>query len=114
VIHTGDLVFNGLHPFFDPTAGVTARGWITSLQEILKLCTPDTVVVPGHGPVSNVKAVKDQLAYLEGLIEAVAAAQKAGESKEETTAQTFDFMEGLGFEGIRSRAIAAVWDELAG
>lgn len=113
VLHTGDLVFHKLHPFFDPEGGASARGWITSLQEVLKLCTPDTVVVPGHGAVGDRSAVKDQLDYLEALVDAVAAAQKAGKTKKETAAQSFDFMEGLGFETIRSRAIMAVWDELA-
>ncbi len=114
VIHTGDLVFNGLHPFFDPSAGVTARGWIKSLNAVEVLCTDDTVVVPGHGPVGGIDAVRAQRAYLEQLIEAVQAAQAAGETKEATAAKTFGFMGGLGFEGIRSRAIEAVWDELAG
>tara|TARA_R110002111_G_scaffold26786_2_gene57738 strand:- start:2312 stop:2476 length:165 start_codon:yes stop_codon:yes gene_type:complete len=37
----------------------------------------------------------------------------AGVPKEETAKKSWDFIEGLGFEGIRSRAIEAVHDELS-
>tara|TARA_R110002073_G_scaffold118918_3_gene259040 strand:+ start:148903 stop:149943 length:1041 start_codon:yes stop_codon:yes gene_type:complete len=113
IIHTGDLVFAGLHPFFDPSARVTAVGWTKSLKSILDLCDKDTTVIPGHGPVGNKQTVQTQLDYLNNLIKHVQADIDAGVSKEETAKKSWDFMEGLGFEGIRSRAIEAVHDELS-
>ncbi|MFG0306010.1 MAG: MBL fold metallo-hydrolase [Phycisphaerales bacterium JB040] len=114
VLHTGDLVFNGVNPFFDPTAGVTARGWIESLDAVERACNPDTIVVPGHGPAGDVEIVRAQRRYLERLIEAVQADLDAGVSKEDAQAKTYDFMQGLGFESITGRAIGAVYDELNG
>ncbi len=113
IIHTGDLVFAGLHPFFDPSAGVTAIGWIDSLKSILALCGPKTTIIPGHGPIGTKQLVESQLNYLEQLIEHVQADIDAGKSKQESKKQEWDFMKGLGFESIRPRAIEAVYDELA-
>lgn len=112
IIHTGDLVFAGLHPFFDPSARVTAIGWTKSLKGILELCNDETIVIPGHGPVGNKQTVQTQLDYINSIIEHVQADIDAKVSKEETAKKTWDFMEGLGFEGIRERAINAVYDEL--
>ncbi|MCW5754651.1 MAG: MBL fold metallo-hydrolase [Phycisphaeraceae bacterium] len=114
IVHTGDLCFHNLHPFFDASAGVTARGWITSLKAVLQRCTRDTKVVPGHGPVGDRAIIEKQIAYLEALIEAVAKEIRSGKTKEDISAMSWPFMEGLGFEQVRSRAINAVYDELAG
>ncbi|MFT5422572.1 MAG: cyclase [Phycisphaerales bacterium] len=114
VIHTGDLVFNGLHPFFDPAGGVTARGWIGSLTHVLKACDAETVVIPGHGPKGGRETVSAQIAYLERLIDAVQAELDAGTSKADAQEKSWGFMDGLGFASIRGRAIGAVYDELAG
>jgi glyoxylase-like metal-dependent hydrolase (beta-lactamase superfamily II) len=112
VVHTGDLVFNGRHPFCDPTGGISIRGWVESLVEVEKLCDDQTVVVPGHGPVGDVRAVRAQREYFEQLIEAVREAQKAGRGKDQTVSQTFPFMDGLGADQVRGRAISAAWDEV--
>ena len=112
VLHVGDLVFNGLHPFVDPDGGATVRGWVKSLRECEKLCDAETVVVPGHGPVGDVEIVRGQIGYLESLIEAVRAEIDAGVPVEEAAEKSWAFMDGLGFERIRPRAIAGVYAEL--
>ncbi|MEM9372360.1 MAG: MBL fold metallo-hydrolase [Planctomycetota bacterium] len=114
VMHTGDLVFNGLHPFFDPSAGVDAEGWIEVLRRVRSRCDDHTTVVPGHGPVGGPDIIDAQRVYIEQLIEAVRKDIDAGVPKDETLGKTFDFMEGLGFEQIRPRAIGAVHDQLSG
>ena len=113
IVHTGDLVFAGLHPFFDPSARATAIGWVKSLNGVLELCDDTTIVVPGHGSVGNKQTVQAQLDYMEQLIEHVQADIDADVSKSKCAKNTWDFMEGLGFEGIRSKAIEAVYDELS-
>lgn len=113
LIHTGDLVFSGLHPYFDPTAGVTAKGWITTLRRVRALCNKDTVVVPGHGPVGDIAIIDRQAEYLKNLIDAVQAEIEAGTTREEAAKKSWPFMEDLGFEQVRPRAIAAVYDELS-
>ncbi len=114
VVHTGDLVFNGLHPFFDPNGGVNAKGWIKSLTGVLELCDGETTVVPGHGPIGGREIVEGMRSYLEQLIEAVAAEIEKGTSKEDAQQMTWPFMDGLGFEQIKGRAIGAVYDQLKG
>lgn len=112
VVHTGDLVFNGLHPFFDPEGGGSARGWIDTLREILTLCNEQTVIVPGHGPIAGPDAVRAQLRYIESLWEAVEREIDADAPLDEIRNRTWPFMEGLGFEAVRERAILFVYAEI--
>ncbi|GAB5495849.1 MAG: hypothetical protein Phyf2KO_09290 [Phycisphaerales bacterium] len=113
VIHTGDLVFHGTHPFYFPAGGATARGWVESLDGILNLCDNDTVVVPGHGEVGGKEIVEGMRDYHLKLIDAVQAEIDKGTSKEDAQQMTWPFMDGLQFEQIKGRAIGAVYDELS-
>jgi cyclase len=113
VIHTGDLVFAGLHPFFDPSAGVTAKGWVNSLKKTLAHCDSKTTVIPGHGQPGDRSLITNQINYLEQLVEQVQKQIDAGTTKEAVAEMQWDFMDGLGFDRIRSRAINAVYDELS-
>ncbi|MCL4221829.1 MAG: MBL fold metallo-hydrolase [Phycisphaerales bacterium] len=113
VVHAGDLVFSGRHPFFDPTGGCSAAGWVRSLRQVRQLCDAQTIVVPGHGPIGAADAVDQQIAYIESLIESVGRAIGEGRSKQEVSGMSWDFMQGLGGEQVRSRAIEAVFDELS-
>ncbi|MCC5824487.1 MAG: MBL fold metallo-hydrolase [Phycisphaerales bacterium] len=115
ILHTGDLVFAGLHPFFDPSAGVTARGWIGVLRELRAMCDADTRVIPGHGQrgKGDRSLIDDQIEYLERLVESVQAEIEQGVPLDEAVQKSWPFMEGLGFEQIRPRAIAAVYKELS-
>lgn len=113
ILHTGDLVFNGLHPFFDPDANATARGWIESLRQTRKLCNAETTVIPGHGPIATGPGIIDaQIRYFEQLIEAIQAEIEKGTPKEQVVEMSWGFMDGLGFEQIRGRMISGVYDEL--
>lgn len=114
VIHTGDLVFSGLHPFFDTNGGVTAKGWMNSLAGILELCDAETVVVPGHGPVGGREIVQKQREYLAALVAAVEEEVRKGTTKEDAQQLSWPFMDGLGFEQIKGRAIGAVYDQIKG
>jgi glyoxylase-like metal-dependent hydrolase (beta-lactamase superfamily II) len=113
IVHTGDLVFNGLHPFFDPSANATARGWIESLKQTRKLCNAETTVIPGHGPIAGPEIIDTQINYFESLIAAIQTEIDKGTPKEEISAMSWDFMNGLGFEQIRTRMIEGVYDELS-
>lgn len=112
LMHAGDLIFNGLHPFIDRPAGATTLGWIESLNQMERLCDADTIVVPGHGPVGDRSMIGAMRVYLERLRKAVRADIDAGVSKEEASAKTYEFMQGVGFDQLRPRAIAAVYEEL--
>lgn len=62
VVFTGDLLFHGGHPVV--WAGPVAN-WIAACDRILDLDA--AVVVPGHGPVTDNRAVRDLKGYLEYL-----------------------------------------------
>lgn len=54
VLHTGDLMMNGLgFPFIDTNSGGDARHLVHTLTELIKVTNPQTKVIPGHGPVGT-------------------------------------------------------------
>ena len=53
VIHTGDLFFNGFYPFIDTQVGGSVDGMVKAIDQILSLCNDDTIIIPGHGELSN-------------------------------------------------------------
>lgn len=112
VIHTGDLVFHGLFPFMDPDGGGSAHGWMDALRGVLDRCDAETIVVPGHGSVTDLNGVRAQLTYFEELFEAIGAEIDKGTPIEEVKAMSWPFMDGLGFESIRERGNEYVYREI--
>jgi cyclase len=64
VVFTGDLLFHGGHPIV--WAGPVSH-WITACDRLLALGAD--VVVPGHGPLGDRRAIEDQRGYLRWLID---------------------------------------------
>ena len=58
VIHMGDVFFNGLYPFVDTDSGGSLDGVIAAVERVMELCTPDTKVIAGHGPVSDLAGLR--------------------------------------------------------
>ncbi len=112
VLHAGDLLFHNLHPFFDPTGGVTCRGWIESVKRTVALCDERTMVVPGHGALTDAGGLRKQLTYLERLWDEVSKAVREGRERAEVEAMRWEFMDGYGYEQVRARAIGAVFEEV--
>jgi cyclase len=82
VLHMGDIYFNGLYPFIDLGSGGGIDGMIAAVERALELADDATVVVPGHGPLSNraeLAAYRDMLA---GFRDRIAALKAAGKSLE--------------------------------
>jgi len=84
ILHAGDLLFHKMHPFIDLKGGANSAGWVKNVEELIKLCDNRTTVIPGHGPVTNVRSLEKQRDYLNNLRDTVAAAIKQGKSREET------------------------------
>jgi len=59
VIHTGDLFLSNGFPVISVYDGGTINGYIKALDEILKLCNEKTIIIPGHGPLSNRQGLED-------------------------------------------------------
>ena len=76
VVFTGDIVFHGLHPIV--WTGPVSN-WIAACDRLLALDGID-VVVPGHGPVSDLGCVADLKGYLEHLTVEARARFEAGMS----------------------------------
>ena len=114
VLHTGDLLFNRVHPYVDRPGGATTLGWMESCEKLIGLCDAETVVVPGHGGVGGVEALRGQITYFERLRAAVGKELDAGKTRDDITAMSWDFMDGYGLDWIRPIAIGGVVDELSG
>jgi cyclase len=109
VLHTGDLVFHRVHPYFDVSAGANSAGWAVSCARIVAMCNDKTVVVPGHGDVGDVSIVKTQIEYLKTVRGAADAAVAAGKSREDFIASEVEpYAYG---ERIKAVAFGALYDE---
>jgi cyclase len=53
VIHAGDTYFAGMYPFIDSNSGGSVEGTLKAIRRILALADENTVIIPGHGPISN-------------------------------------------------------------
>ena len=87
VVHMGDLFFHRFSfPFVDTGSGGSLAGLIAGLERVIAVTDPDTVVIPGHGPVAT---RADLVAYRDMLIDIrdrVAAGIAAGRSLAEIQA----------------------------
>src|ERR1700689_5325872 len=53
VIQMGDLFFNRMYPYIDPSTGGKITGMIAAAEKILSLAGNDTRIVAGDGPLGN-------------------------------------------------------------
>jgi cyclase len=58
VLHMGDTYFEAWYPFIDLDSGGNVNGIIAAADRALGVCTPQTIVIPGHGPVSNCEKLR--------------------------------------------------------
>lgn len=53
VLHMGDVMFSGLFPFIDLSAGGTVDGYIAAMERGMEIAGENTRIIPGHGPLST-------------------------------------------------------------
>jgi cyclase len=82
VIHTGDLFFNGMAPYIDVKGGSDTGNWVKTIRHLAQTY-PDFTVIPGHGPVADMKAFLKFADYLEDLRQKVQKAIAAGKTREQ-------------------------------
>jgi glyoxylase-like metal-dependent hydrolase (beta-lactamase superfamily II) len=82
VFHTGDLFFHGLPPYIDVKDGSDTGNWIRTIEALCEKY-PDYKIIPGHGSVTNPEQYLKFAGYLKYLRKEVAAAIKAGKTKEQ-------------------------------
>jgi len=57
VLHLGDQFFNGLFPFVDIEHGGNVISMTRNIGDIIKAFPADAKVIPGHGPLGDMKAL---------------------------------------------------------
>jgi glyoxylase-like metal-dependent hydrolase (beta-lactamase superfamily II) len=83
VIHMGDNFFSQTYPFIDRSSGGSVRGMIAAVQLGLGLCDSNTMVIPGHGSLSNCAELEDYGEMLNDVSDAVQALIDQGKSLQE-------------------------------
>jgi cyclase len=87
VIQMGDLFFNRMYPYIDPSTGGKITGMIAAAGRILSLAGNDTKIVAGHGPLGNkadLTKFRDMLVTSRDRVEKL---KSAGKSAEEAVAE---------------------------
>jgi glyoxylase-like metal-dependent hydrolase (beta-lactamase superfamily II) len=117
VIHTGDLFFHGMPPYIDVRDGANTKNWISTIKKLAKKF-PDYRVIPGHGQVTDMRSYLAFADYLSYLRKQVAAAIKAGKSRQQAV-DTIDLspyghLKDKGTFITKKNNIGWVYDELSG
>jgi len=73
VVHMGDDFVTYGFPFIDLDSGGSSKGMIAAVEKVSATVSPDTRIIPGHGPVSTVADMKP---YLEMLKDTRARVEK--------------------------------------
>ena len=63
-VHLGDVFNNAGYPFIDAGNGGTLDGVIKFCSETINAINTDTVVIPGHGPITDYQALVDYVDML--------------------------------------------------
>lgn len=83
VIHTGDVMFNGLFPFIDRDAGGSVDGFIAAQEKIHAMAGENTRIIPGHGPLATRAELAASIAMLKDARERIARLKAEGNSEDE-------------------------------
>jgi len=79
VIHTGDLFFKNSFP---PIEGTIDR-YLAAVERIIGMCDENTIVIPGHGPISDRKGLKEYYEILSTASNRINSLKSEGKSLKE-------------------------------
>jgi cyclase len=92
VVHMGDDFFASRFPFVDLASGGSVQGLIANIEKVLAQISPETKIIPGHGPLSTPADLKNyhrMLVETSGIVQTkmkagkdLATIQKEGLSEE--------------------------------
>ncbi|MFT7140511.1 MAG: glyoxylase-like metal-dependent hydrolase (beta-lactamase superfamily II) [Candidatus Azotimanducaceae bacterium] len=85
-VHLGDVFNNSGYPFIDAGNGGDLEGMIEFCQKTLELINEDTVVIPGHGPITDYDALVEYIAILSDIRDQMVGMIDAGMTLEEVIA----------------------------
>jgi glyoxylase-like metal-dependent hydrolase (beta-lactamase superfamily II) len=114
VLHMGDDFFNKVIPFIDTSSGGSARGYLAALDKVMARVPPDATVIPGHGEVADLSALKAFRKYIADVVEAAQKAKAAGKTKEDflKEADLPAYKEYIGYKDRFKSNAAAAFDEV--
>lgn len=101
VIHMGDTFMTISYPFIDLSSGGSVGGFITAADRALSVCGPQTIVIPGHGAVTDcagLRAWRNMIATMRDRVRAEMGKGKTlAELKAAGLSAEFDARWGKGF-----------------
>ena len=114
-VHLGDVFNNSGYPFVDVGSGGGIDGMIRFCKETLAQIDEDTVVIPGHGPVTDYARLGQYLAMLRTVRDRIQEMIDDGKSLEEVSAAapTADFDAIYGPESASLGFVNRVYSDLS-
>lgn len=111
IVHAGDLLFFGRHPYIDREGGADTAAWRRSLAAVIAVCDEKTTVIPGHGEITGIAGLRAQAEYFERVGGQVRAAIHDGKSRREVAAMKIvGFDEYAGTQSL-PLTLGAMFDE---
>jgi len=86
IVHMGDILFSPCFPFIDTASGGSPEGVIAAVKAMLEQVDDETIIIPGHGPVTDKAGLKTYLAMLETILGRVKALKEEGKTLEQIVA----------------------------
>jgi glyoxylase-like metal-dependent hydrolase (beta-lactamase superfamily II) len=86
VLHLGDVFFNGMYPFIDASTGGSINGMIDGVSFSMKQADASTRIVPGHGPLGDLKSLTRFRDMLVTARDSVAKLKKSGQTLQQVIA----------------------------
>ncbi len=83
VVSMGDLYFSGMYPIFHPEHEGSLAAYIKNTEEIWRLISADTKVVPGHGPLSSKAELRRYIDMIRASVDTVKNGIRKGRTLEE-------------------------------
>jgi glyoxylase-like metal-dependent hydrolase (beta-lactamase superfamily II) len=115
VIHMGDNLFMGMFPFVDVDSGGSMPGMISAHDKALSLADADTVIIPGHGPLTDTDGLRAERDRLQLILDRVKSRKDAGQDLQSIIAED-PLADMAALDGFIDRAgiITAAWRSLGG
>lgn len=82
VLHMGDVYFSKKYPFIDLKSGGSIDGYLAAQSIALELINEETIIVPGHGAISNYQELTTYTELLKSIRDRIFELIAAGNSKE--------------------------------
>jgi len=86
VVHMGDILFNRMFPYIDPSSGGSVKGYLAAQDDILAMLPEDWKIIPGHGALATYQDLAASRDMIRATSKIVAKRVAAGMSREDCVA----------------------------